>query len=147
MQVSNHRSATKDTDTPERALHTRYRRHLVLPTKLDLDDMPLICACAICGNDVATLDLKKLDAELVAEGIGPASHDEVMAQREPVPGGCVEGQEDHRRARHRDEVSTSPGDANRLLDVVHRVGADLARRPAVVSPQHVTEPFLCNAHV
>ncbi|HEU4733599.1 MAG TPA: hypothetical protein VFT22_37150 [Kofleriaceae bacterium] len=34
---------------------------------------------AICGNDVAMVDLKKLAAELAAEGIGPASQDEVMA--------------------------------------------------------------------
>jgi hypothetical protein len=35
---------------------------------------------AVCGNDVAAADLKKLEAELAAEGIGPASHDEVLAE-------------------------------------------------------------------
>ncbi len=35
---------------------------------------------AICGHDVALLDLQKLRAELAAEDIGPASHDEVMAE-------------------------------------------------------------------
>lgn len=35
---------------------------------------------AVCGNDVAAADLKKLEAELAAEGIGPASHDEVVAE-------------------------------------------------------------------
>jgi hypothetical protein len=35
---------------------------------------------AICGHDVTVLDLQKVRAELAAEGIGPASHDEVMAE-------------------------------------------------------------------
>jgi hypothetical protein len=34
---------------------------------------------AVCGHDVAVLDLAKLEGELAAEAIGPASHGEVVA--------------------------------------------------------------------
>jgi hypothetical protein len=44
------------------------------------DDATSALVWSICGSDVAALDLHKLDAELAAEGIGPASHDEVMAE-------------------------------------------------------------------
>jgi hypothetical protein len=39
---------------------------------------------AICGGDVAAVDLKKLDAELAAEDIGPASREEVRTHAQEV---------------------------------------------------------------
>ncbi len=42
------------------------------------DDASSALMWAVCGRDVAALDLKALDAEIAAAGVGPASHDEVV---------------------------------------------------------------------
>lgn len=48
------------------------------------EDASSAIAWAVCGDDVAAVDLKRAEAELNAEGIGPASRDEVMAHAREV---------------------------------------------------------------
>jgi hypothetical protein len=48
------------------------------------EDATSSLAWAVCGDDVAAVDLKRAEAELTAEGIGPASRDEVMAHAREV---------------------------------------------------------------